>query len=201
MTARSDRRGFSLLELMVVVAILGLVAGVVVASFSGGLRVWESARVLTHVEQEVYFGVENVRRDIANTFAFHDIKFAGSEREVSFPAVFEVPGEDGEPELRIGTVKYQYSGDDRTLMRLAWPYPGVEDSADREIIAEGVESVRFRYRGGPDSASGSEWIGTWQHPTNFPAAVNIELKLSEMGPALAIDRDIPLVEGLWHDDS
>ena len=64
MKVSSDRRGFSLLELMVVVSIVGLVIGVVVACFSGGIRVWESARILTHVEQEMYFGVENVRRDI-----------------------------------------------------------------------------------------------------------------------------------------
>ena len=197
MKVSSDRRGFSLLELMVVVSIVGLVIGVVVACFSGGIRVWESARILTHVEQEMYFGVENVRRDIANTFAFHDIQFVGSEQEVSFPALFESTGEDGEQELHIGTVKYQYNGADRTLIRLVWAYPGVEDNAEWEVIATGMDSLQFRYRGGPDSGAGDEWIGTWQDPTNFPAAVNVELQLSEMGRVLVADRHIPLVEGLW----
>jgi len=192
------RTGFSLLELMVVVAIVGLVVSVVVACFSGGIRVWESARILTHVEQEAYFGVENIRRDIANTFRFKGIKFQGSENDMSFPAVIEVSDGEGGVQSRIGTVKYFFNASDKTLMRLFWPYPASEESAVSELIAS-VESASFRYREeAPADAAG--WIEAWSQPTSFPSAVSIELKMPDM-QNIVVEREIPLMEGLWRDDS
>ena len=193
-------RGFSLLELIVVVSIVGVISTVVVASLSAGIRVWESARALTALEQELYFGVELFRRDTVNTFAFHAIKFSGEEHTVSMPSVLSSYDEDGEGVQRVGTVKYVFDEAGQSLVRMAWPFPEKEDTAVSEVIAEDIQSVNFRYLDGSDEDAGSGWVGLWDHPTNFPAAVSIELQMTSGGQVFAVERQFPLVEGLWLDE-
>lgn len=193
--------GFSLLELMVVVSIIGLVTGVVVASFSGGIRVWESARVLTHVEQELYFAVESVRKDLVNTFKFHGINFSGAEREISFPALLEVPGEDGVQEKRLGSVRYVFNSADQTLSRHVWSFPGAGDDAGMEVVASGVRSVLFGYLDEKSLEDDGAWREVWRDPTNFPAAVRMDLIIdSGQGAEAAVQRQFLLLEGLWRTD-
>jgi type II secretory pathway pseudopilin PulG len=181
---------------MVVIAIVGLVAGVVVASFSGGISVWESASILTQVEREAYFSAENIRRDISGTFAFHDLGFRGTPQNIAFPGLVPVVDGDGNPRFRIGTVKYVYNSQGRSLARLTWAYPYPEDSADAEEVAEGVDAVQFSYLApGADSEDG--WTPEWEAATNFPAAVRMDIRISHKGRELAVRRDVPLMEGLW----
>lgn len=196
MKPKSERtRGFSLIELMVVLAIVGVVVGVVAACLSGGIRVWESARILTSVEQEAYFGVEYFRRDVANTFRFSGIKFVGGESEVSFPSLIEAVDEDGASESRIGTVKYFYDPAQQTVNRMLWPYPSNEEEGEVEVIARNVQSLKFAYQSG----ASDERSGAWTQPTNFPAAVSMELRMSQGGRDIAVDREVPLMEDLWRD--
>ena len=192
-SGRAKQSGFSLLELMVVLAIVGLITGVVVACFSGGIRVWESARILTSVEQEAYFGVEYFRRDMANTFRFQGIKFVGGEHELSLPALLETADEDGGSLDRIGTVKYYHDPSLQTLNRMQWLYPGTEEDAEWEVIAKDVQTLKFAYRGGSED----EWSGKWGEPTNFPSTVKIELLMSQGGRDIGVDREFPLMEDLW----
>jgi len=199
----SDHKGgFSLLELMVVVSIIGLVTGVVVASFSGGIKVWESARVLTHVEQELYFAVESVRKDLVNTYRFHGISFSGAEREVSFPALLRVTGEEGLQEKRVGSVKYKFNPAEQTLSRYVWAFPGGEDGADREVVAGGISGVRFTYLDGDGLADDGAVLDVWQDPTNFPAVVTMDLIMGggRAGSEVVIQRQFLLREGLWLSD-
>lgn len=199
MGMRRTSHGFSLLELMVVIAIVGLVSGVVLASFSGGIRVWESAQTLTQIEQEAYFSIENLRRDLANTFEFYDLGVLGEQGHVGLPALVPTVDADGNSGMRIGTVKYLHNAAEKELYRLTWPYPGREEDATRELMAEGVDSVFFSYlEPGADADDG--WTGAWQTSTNFPAAVAVEIKFAHNGQELSIRREVPLMEGLWREE-
>lgn len=196
--SRYRSRAFTLIELMVVIAIVGLVAGVVVASFSGGIGVWESASILTHVEREAYFGAESIRRDIAGTFDFHDLGFKGAADNVSFPGLVPVADAEGATRFRIGTVKYLHDAAGKSLERLTWQYPYTEESAFPEIIAEGVESIRFSYlAAGADTDDG--WVSDWEAATNFPAAFRMDFTISHQGRELVVQREVPLTEGLWRE--
>lgn len=198
MKAGNSRIGFSLIELMVVIAIIGLIAGVVVASFSGGIKVWESASMLTRVEQDVYFSAENIRRDVANTFQFHDLEFRGEKDYVSFPGLISVTDEEGETGIHIGTVKYLRNRSDGSLVRLAWPYPDIEENADIEFIAGGIQAVSFGYLK-PGADRSSDWAESWQSQSNFPAAFRMDISFTNRGQSLVLSREIPLTEGLWRD--
>lgn len=197
-----QKGGFTLLELMVVVSLIGLVAGVVIASFSGGIRVWESARSLTRVEQDLYFAFESVRKDLVNTYRFHGIQFSGSEREISFPALLLIEGEGAVQEKRVGSVKYVFNPSDSTLNRYAWAFPGSEEDAGRETIAGGIKAVRFGYIGGDGLKDGRTLLDTWQDPTNFPAAVTMSLIMESgaAGSEAVIQEQFIMVEGLWRAD-
>jgi type II secretory pathway pseudopilin PulG len=184
---------------MVVISIVGLVSGVVLASFSGGIRVWESASILTHIEQESYFAAESIRRDLASTFPFYDLGVKGEEGHVSFPGLIPWVDDESASGLRVGTVKYLHNQAEGELYRLIWPYPGLEEDASSELIAEGVEAVRFSYlKPGADPEDG--WVGSWQTATNFPVAVAVEMTVGHKGQQLVIRREVPLMEGLWRED-
>ena len=187
---------FSLIELMVVIAIVGLVAGVVVASFSGGIGVWESASILTQVESEAYFSAENVRHDLSCTFAFYDLGFKGKPDQVSFPGIVPFVDGEGASRMRIGTVKYVHNPQVKSLTRLTWVYPYPEDSAYVEEVAGGVQAIQFSYLApGADVEDG--WVSEWDAPTNFPAAVRMDFTVVHKGRELTVHRDVPLTEGLW----
>ncbi len=103
--------------------------------------------------------------------------------------------DDGEAGKRIGTVKYLYDAEQETLSRREWSYPNSEEETQSEVVAKGIKSCRFAYKGEGEE----EWGGVWDQPTNFPAQVSMELLVSEGGMKIAVEREFPLVEALWRD--
>jgi hypothetical protein len=113
--------------------------------------------------------------------------------------MFEELTEDGGLARTIGTVKYRFSAQEKTLSRFLWRYPSTEEDAAGEVIAADVEGLQFQYLEGV-AGDVDAWRGTWVDSTNHPAAVRIDMRTTNSIQGLMMTRDIPLVEGLWQQE-
>gem|GEM_PF-2571703 len=173
------KAGFTLLELLVVVAILAGVVAAIGACLSAGIRAWEAAESCGAIEGELAVALDVLERDVANAVKFYDTPFQGSERAMAIPStgVFSAGGGELQPS-RPGTVKYWFDPQKRLLYRRAWRYPLSEPEGDQdaEALFAGASDVSFSYCG---TAPGGQWFGQWIDPTNLPAAVRVTIRLGE----------------------
>ena len=103
------RGGFTLIEILVVTAIVALVVGVISACLAAGFRVWESARTCNAVESQAMLGLAILEKDLANGFVFQPVEFKGDASRLAFPCLipWASGGIQADRELRverIGTV-------------------------------------------------------------------------------------------------
>jgi prepilin-type N-terminal cleavage/methylation domain-containing protein len=184
MTERTvnGRRGFTLIEVLVVAAILGIVVAALGACLAAGFRVWEEARRFGKGEQDVLLAVALIERDVANAFPFYAIPFAGSAEQVSFAGLVEAAvaesGADTTNVRRIASIRYTRSADRSVLLRKVWTYPAPEpaDEAAEGLVA-GVGSVAWGYR----RHGADPWLTSWTDPTNVPAEVSLTIELAADG--------------------
>jgi len=189
--------GFTLIELLVVIAIFAVVATAVGASLAGGIRAWDAARDFNAVETDALIDLDILQRDLANTFRFHDIEFAGSKTALTFPAHVRVddPHGDAWNIMCIGGVNYLYDKEERALFRRAQPYPFPEARPGElgEKAIGNLDAVTFEYyRLAPQAGQPGAWEPEWNDPTNFPARVRVNLVFGEDARPAAITRTIVL---------
>jgi prepilin-type N-terminal cleavage/methylation domain-containing protein len=170
------RRGFSLIELLVVAAILGIVTAALAGCLAAGIRVWETVRRFDAVDAEAAFALRMMRKDLMNALPFYAVRIQGGTRDLTVPSLMAAPAGTGRDEAGAGGVTY-FLGDNRGgLFRSAWVTPQPQPMRrDAERIAARVEDVAFRYAAAAGSGNAVRWLDRWEDPTNLPARVRVEL--------------------------
>jgi len=191
---KAPRAGFTLVEMLVVVAALGVIAGAVAACLAAGLRAWDAARAFSRSEARALVAMRLLEHDLQNAFCFRAVAFSGGIERVSFPVPAEDPGTlaDGQPLRRIGAAAYRFDAARGSLRRKAWAYPAPEPSdAGAERLAAGLAGMRLQYRGG----TGAEWADEWVSATNLPSAVRIRLAVADAVAPVVMERVVSLPMG------
>jgi prepilin-type N-terminal cleavage/methylation domain-containing protein len=78
-----NRRGFTLLEMLLVVSIISFVAVSLSVSFAQGSRIFEKLNRVTKYEEAAIL-LERITRDYKNGFNYSLITFEGSKHSISF---------------------------------------------------------------------------------------------------------------------
>lgn len=174
-----DRRGFTLLELLVGTALVAVVAVVVAAAFAAGFRIWQ--RVSQQGDEESVTGMELLSRDLRNTVPSRLAPFTGDEIRLEIPTILVSPSKEGG--AVPGVVRYEYNRSARTLDRVLHYFLVPDaDQEHRDIVMESVGSVRFSYGDrGLDGRDPVQWTSAWSGRTNEPAAVRVELEFESGG--------------------
>lgn len=192
---KSVRTAFTLVELLVVAAILGVVTATVAACLGGGIRAWDAARTFRAVEGDMLLGVGIIEKDLRNAVPFHGIPFRGDGIEMSFAGLVRGQGAAAGQMARLGTVKYMADSTGGAILRKSWPYPGDEsDAGQPETVMDGLEGVQFLYFAPPvDGRASGAWQDRWTDVTNRPGAVRVMLSLSsQSGQGIGLQRTIVL---------
>lgn len=178
----ASSKGFTLVELIAAMSILAVVTGVVVASFSAGMRVLEAATGFNRADAEVAPAIEILQKDLMNSFAFFSIDFEGDDSRISF-ATLAHSGEAGHKYAGISQVEYFIDRNKEALVRRVAVFPLGIDSreAKEEIIIAGLDLLKFSYFE-TDSESGGQWVDVWEDATNLPAAVQARIGFGTLGP-------------------
>lgn len=175
----SPSAGFSLVELLVALALVGVLTGLVAQSFSFGARVWErevaegtnldltAARLTQILEGAVLPRLRSANFSVR-------VPFAGSARGMTFLS------DAGDAGLERWSLEASRTGDGWSLKGRRTPIAGPdEDTGDAAGIAvfelRGLDGVRFAYATGRGGA-GPDWMPVWPSGPHAPRLVRMSFE-------------------------
>lgn len=170
------RRGFTLVEMLLVTAILALATGVLAATLGAGIRALDTARFFQAAECSSLAGLEKMEQDMSRVSPCRMLKFSGRAMSVSFPVML---GEPGGNDWAPGTARYAYDPVEKVIRRQVWPYTALEPAdGSGETVVERSVGCRFMFYECPDGrGAGGAWLNEWTDGTNMPGGVRVELEI------------------------
>jgi len=179
-----SKRGFTLIELVLVTAILAVIGMAVYGTFSNGLNIWEKVTE-DSVTEDINLFFEKISFDLRNSFKLTGLRFKGGKTKVSFPSKIKYKGEDG-LENTIGEITYYIDRKKKTLMRREANYSEVyrKKPGFVRILSENISSLQFKYYVYEEKYKKYAWVTDWQLSDEFfgevveetlPLVVKIEI--------------------------
>ena len=157
-----SKRGFTLIELVLVTAILAVIGMAVYGTFSNGLNIWEKVTE-DSVEEDIYLFFEKISVDLRNSFKLTGLRFKGGKTKVSFPSMIKYKGEDG-LENTIGEVTYYIDRKKKALMRREANYSEIyrKKPGSVRMLSENISSLQFKYYVYEEKYKKYAWVTDWQ---------------------------------------
>ena len=188
--SKPAKAAFSLIELLVVGALLAIVIAAIGACLAGGIRVWDAARRFDVVEGDAALALDLMARDIRNALTFNGVPFEAEPETIGFAGV--VRGSEGgfadEGEgAALGSIAYRLDGAERALMRVTAVHPDGRERA--EPVADAVAALRFLYTWPPRDDGAS--------PSGFPVTVTIRMTVGEERDATPFERLVTIPIEDW----
>jgi len=185
--------GFTLLELMISLTIVGLILVIVFSSLRIGARAWEKGEKDVEMRQRERIVLDLVKRQIASTF----VRVVKDKDEQPF--FLKGDGESMEfisripmvPGNRAGLVyvKYVVRPEDEDKKRLMFSEKNtyiiekvMEDQAEEEFfeLIPGAQNIEFEYLRGPsEDEEGSVWQETWDPDSDKGAPLAVKIILQD----------------------
>ena len=186
------QRGFTLIEMVVAMALLGTMMLLLYSGLTFGLRGWDAADVSGRRTADRRIAENFLRREISETFPmrFKDpmtlkLAFEGKEDSLRFasarPAGISAGG--------LSLVGLALENDDvkRTrnlVMRRAMPDDDAKDfapldKAERTVLFEGVEGLKFEYFGAENDFTDPAWSEAWEHVGRVPQLIRLHLRMAD----------------------
>ena len=173
-------RGFTLVEMLLVVSLFAVVALSIYHAFSNGLKVWERGRqFMAEEDLDIFF--DKFSRELRNTFDFSQIGFAGKETSIKFATRIRTPADRAlglEKDAlidQIGGVEYYFDTGKKTIYKKEFNYSQATNQkagAERQMLQR-VKAVNFLYF--YIDADGN--LGQTRRISSVPAAVEIRIEM------------------------
>jgi prepilin-type N-terminal cleavage/methylation domain-containing protein len=166
-------RGFSLIELLLVLTLSPIVFFAVYSNFAMGVKLWQRLQVQSPEEDLVIFSLK-AQRDLANAMRLSTIPFIGEPDAMTFASAIEAPealgGKDG-----IGQVRYFYDERARAVMRETQDYSQTFKQApgQKTLLIGDVDEFQVSYLAMAPTATLPDWTDSFasEKPTDLPIAV------------------------------
>ena len=168
--------GYTLLEVLVAVTILGIVVGMVFSNFGAGIMSYKIGTKRGGMVQEARGGLRLVGSDIERMLPIRDGSGVFSQNAFSFIRIT--------PSQKSGLEVISYNLQEGSLSRNTSPYSDKSDSGKSESqnidsgsiqIIKGIKAAEFLY------LDGAEWIPEIKEKGKYPDAVQIKLTLQDSG--------------------
>ncbi len=194
---RDQCRGFTLVELLVAITLLGLLSLVLFGGLRFGTRAWEAGNAAAErfAEIEVVQGL--LRRQIAQATlpkswdqnARKSAAFVGEPDRIRFVApAFGRVGIGGLYSFELAL----RDADSGQKLELSWrlyrPDEAPEfdrepsETSGRRALLEGIEQASFGYYGSSDPAESALWQDRWDEATQLPSLVSLKIAFPEVDP-------------------
>lgn len=181
-------RGFTLIELILVTAMLAVVGLAIYTAFVSGVQIWQRVTRTTETEDVALF-FKNISYDLRNSFKLGTIRFRGEHQRVSFPTRIKHHTIEG-VEDSIGKVTYAFDRRNKTLEKVQADYSEVyrKKAGVKRTLATGVASLSFEYYVFDAEREKYSWVTNWQARDepfgreieyNLPLIVKIEVGLPD----------------------
>ena len=181
--------GFTLIELVVAMALLGMMMVLLYSGLAFALRSWDAGEVNGRRTADRRIGENFLRREMAELFPmrFKDpmsvkVAFLGEAQKLKF--VSSRPAGVTQGGLSLVGVEVENGAKPRErhlVMRRAMPDDeardfGPLDRAERTVLIEDVDSVQFSYFGTENDFTDPKWYDTWPFAERIPRLVRLRIR-------------------------
>ena len=196
-----SKKGFTLVELVLVMVILGVVGLAVYGTFANGLNIWKRITQQNQPEDiNVFF--EKITFDLRNSFKLTGIRFRGGKTRIAFPTRTKYI-DDEQLKESIGQVTYAFNGRMKTIDQSEASYSDVfyKREGKKRILANDIRSLRFEYYKFDPDKKEYAWVSSWQEEDQsfgletaeqLPLIVKVELAVENGGREVEYVRTIPV---------
>ena len=170
-----ERAGFTLIEMLIVTAMLSIVSLVVYATLNNGIKIWQRINQEIPVEDmDIFF--EKFASDLRNSLKITGITFSGEEDGFEFATLVNSQRLE---KTTVGKVKYKYDYSKSEIMREQMDYSNIynSESGIGRTAARNIKSMKFNYYIYDDEKQEYIWRDEYTGQQGLPAAVRIELEL------------------------
>lgn len=172
MRAPEIRKGFTLVEMMVVACIFAIIAAAIGTSFASGLKLWGRFKG-GDAQRDALIGFEIMAKDLRQGLNLPVIGFEGKAAEVSFPLL--------EGDL-IAKITYRFDPDKKALFRkrvylkdiLSAEYGEEPEYIEREFLSP--EELSLSYLSGDLTTKTYVWEDEWKKAKGIFPAIKIKAK-------------------------
>ena len=138
-----NKRGFTLIEILVVVTLLAMTAFAITTSFIQGIKIYDRFNGMQEEEEKIFF-IEHLTRDLKNGTNYSRIVWSASKDYLSFPSIAAEAGEGSgiTGGLPVG-ISYQFNPERKEIFRTESNFPYDPDHTSRRVAATGIHSLKF----------------------------------------------------------
>jgi prepilin-type N-terminal cleavage/methylation domain-containing protein len=179
-----NERGYSLIELLVVLALMGLIAIAMSGGIRFGARVWEQTGVQVETLEQTQ-GAQTLLRNLLSTVAprlfdpgnANEDTFVGGRASMSFTA--PLPPSLGSGGLARFTLTTTREGN-ATQLQLTWQPRHGARSESKQLLLQGTGSIAFSYAAA-DPSGAIAWVDSWAADAGTPALIRIRADFAQSG--------------------
>lgn len=157
------RLGFTLVELMIVAAILSTVGIVLYSAFSNGLNIWQRINQEMVIE-DVNIFFDKISSELRGSFQFSEIPLRGRTGELTFPAIVRARDHRGKLKEEIGAVHYSFDPKSGAIDRQQKSYSEIylDKDTGKQAMIDHVSSLEFQYYYYDLEQEEYSWVESWQ---------------------------------------
>lgn len=190
------RAGFTLVELLVALAILGLISAIALGGVRLGARTWETVSAKAEENSQTQMVRTFLSRALSQAAAVlvadpeggQRLAFEGDQDSLIFVAPLSPHfAVGGYQRLELSLLADNPGGSMRLVLKREPFYPGGEpeaehrqDDEDEDIhfLLDGIEEAVFEYRGDPETKF-AEWSAEWRGPEVMPTLVRLRIRFAD----------------------
>jgi len=172
------RPGFTLVELLLALAIMSMVAVMLLGSTRFGVAAWQRTDVLAATAQDLALGRAIVAHDLENAYpewsvdaeAVQHVPFEGTDRLLVFL------GPAPESMGAAGFARFTLRADAGLLTLSGVRELGTVDPPPESLLVSGAASIDFAYYGPAGLGEAPSWQTDWQGRAQLPMLVRVRVR-------------------------
>ncbi len=175
-------KGFTLLEMLISLALVSLTMILVVSLFSGGMRVWQRSECGARQEQGMTVALDKMRRELHQIQPFRPIPLRGRHDAVEFPVALDSQ-ESGRSVYEPGRKIFFFDSQAQTLCENEQLYRGMRRSRNERVcgavLLDHVEKVQFSYLSYNARSKSFSWLSRWNE-SSLPVSIKIDYQYEDV---------------------
>lgn len=176
----SKRPGFTLMELLITIAIFTIIATAIYSSLSAGIRVWNhSNRAIEEFQSmRIFFAMLSADLRNAVVYDIQGANFEAAPGRMTFMALVMIAGKERKIGTELAKVTYYLDGAAKTVNRaVAGKAEGFDLNKAKAVgVLTGIENkdfdIEYCYKEAA-GGSGYEWKREWADTRKVPSGVRI----------------------------
>jgi general secretion pathway protein J len=184
-------RGFTLLELLIAMTLLGLLAGLLFGGLNFGIRVWEKGDTELEKMAELQIAQGLIRRLISRAL-LSDLAEGEDDDAATFEGTADAlrfVGPAPAQSLPGGIYRLSIRADDvsgKSRLVMSWwlldpneREPRAAEDENVVVLVENIMDVSFAFFGAADEDADSRWRDRWEDMPGLPLLVRIDVTFPE----------------------